>query len=379
MFRKVLMAILLTMIVPVFLPAETLGGLFQRAKEQIKASSWLDALKTLDALDSESAKPGLETQRKQLEPALALYRGVTFASLGRTPEASEQFEAYLATNPNASLDPAIYPKKAVVAMEETRRSIAARGATGMPSLAVGYRSFHVDPSLAKEPPRPEWADGPVRFLLTSEEKKQWSGLKDSVAREDFIEVFWTSRDPTPGSAQNEMRKEFERRVAFADARFGQGETLGSMTDRGMVFVLLGPPTYAGSSPMRSGDDSTDAMGNSSGVRRSAEVELQVAKDKAHSTGIKMKNSQAEAIFDHDNLPNKTATDSGANAGREVWHYRHELLPPGIPYQQVDFDFITRVGYGDKTLQRDAPSLTTLEAARKPAAWTPAALENRASR
>ena len=58
-----------------------------------------DALKTLDQLDAESQKPGMEAQRKQLEPALALYRGVAFANLGKTREAKDQFEAYLATNP----------------------------------------------------------------------------------------------------------------------------------------------------------------------------------------------------------------------------------------------------------------------------------------
>lgn len=378
MIRKLLVATLLMLFVPAFLRAETPGELFQRAKEQIKARSWPEALKTLDLLDRESQMPGLENQRKQLEPVLAFYRGVAFASLGRAQEAGEQFETYLATNPNASLDAAIYPKKAVTAMEQARRSIAARGAAGMPSLAVAYRSFRVDPSRAEEPPRPEWADGPVRFLLTTEEKKEWSGLKDSVTRSDFIETFWTSRDPTPGTPQNEMRREFERRVAFADANFGKGETWGSMTDRGMVFVLLGPPTYAGSKPMGSGDDSTEAMGNSTVGSHDARIALQNAKEKARVTGQKMTNRQAEAIVEQANPANKTITDSAANAGREVWHYRRELLPPGVPYQQVDFDFITRVGYGDKTLQRDAPSLTTLEAARKPSAWTPAILEKRTS-
>ena len=54
---------------------------------------------------------------------------------------------------------------------------------------------------------------------------------------------------------------FDRRVAFADANFVQAEgTRGSMTDRGMVFVLLGPPTYVGRKPIRTGDDSSEAAG-----------------------------------------------------------------------------------------------------------------------
>jgi len=36
----------------------------------------------------------------------------------------------------------------------------------------------------------------------------------------------------------------------------------------------------------------------------------------------------------------------------------------VPYQQVDFDFITRTGYGENVLQRDSNTLNTLEAARK---------------
>ena len=63
------------------------------------------------------------------------------------------------------------------------------------------------------------------------------------------------------------------------------------------------------------------------------------------------------------------TDSSAASWREVWHYRKELLPPGIPYQQVDLDFISRKGYGENVLQRDPASLTTLEAARRSPTWS----------
>jgi hypothetical protein len=49
---------------------------------------------------------------------------------------------------------------------------------------------------------------------------------------------------------------------------------------------------------------------------------------------------------------------------EVWHYRKELLPTHVPYQQVDFEFITRPGYGKNVLQRQDTSLNVLEAARR---------------
>jgi hypothetical protein len=55
---------------------------------------------------------------------------------------------------------------------------------------------------------------------------------------------------------------------------------------------------------------------------------------------------------------------GAANWREVWHYRKDLLPKGLPYGQVDFEFITRQGYGKNVMQREASVLNTLDGARK---------------
>lgn len=359
------------------LTAETVVELFQKAKGQMKSASYGDALKTLDELDQESRTPGLEKERAQLEPVLALYRGVALSSLGKEKEAEEQFEGYLGLNPNATLDAAVYPKKAIAAMEQARKNIDARGGAGMSSLALAYRAFRLDPARVSDAAtRPEWADGPARFLLTSEEKKEWAAAKDSVARSEFIDKFWTSHDPTPGTPENEMRQEFERRVAFADANFGQGEIYGSMTDRGMVFVLLGPPTYAGRRPMRYGDDSSEASGNSTLGRHDVDTAQRSAVEAARASGKKLSSSEINAISNKMTLPDSTMSDSSSDPGREVWHYRRELLPPGVPYQQVDFDFISKAGYGVKVLQRESASVNTLDAASKPSAWTPEALKKK---
>ena len=50
-------------------------------------------------------------------------------------------------------------------------------------------------------------------------------------------------------------------------------------------------------------------------------------------------------------PGNTLPESDTS-WREIWHYRRELLPPGVSYQQVDFEFITKKGYGKNVLQRD---------------------------
>ena len=49
--------------------------------------------------------------------------------------------------------------------------------------------------------------------------------------------------------------------------------------------------------------------------------------------------------------------------REIWRYFRKDLPGRLPYEWVDFDFITRPGYGDSVLQRDPPALQALEKAK----------------
>jgi len=342
-------------------PAQTTMELFQKAKAQVKSASYEDALKTLAALDTETAKPGHEAERKQVEPVLAFYRGVCEAALGHAAEAKNMFVVYLGTTPNASIDAAIYPKKAVAAFEEARKEIGGGGTTPANSISASYASFRQTSAPPPEPPNEEWANGPVRVLLTADEKRDFSRLSDPVGRSEFITKFWASRDPKPETPENEFKLEFERRVAYADANLGQDEIRGSLTDRGAVFLLLGPPTYVGRKPIRSGEDSSDASGMSTSGRHDAEVAIN--NSQLSSASGKSSSGSNAAIMDRANAPGNQAPEASAN-WREVWHYRRELLPAGVPYQQVDFDFITRKGYGKNVMQRDPTTLNTLEAARR---------------
>src|SRR5262245_25358842 len=232
---------------------ETLPELFGKLKDQIRAGSWSDALKTLDTLDSESAKPGNEAARKQLEGPLVFYRGVCEANLGKDDKAVDDFATYLKLQPNAAIDKTVYSKKAVAAFEKAQKQASDRA----PSIAEAYKEFQPpSESRQRDPADPLWGDGPVRWIMTDGEKEMWKTLPDGNARIAFVETFWGARDP-------EFRKEFERRVAFADANLVQDEEqLGSLSDRGMVFVLMGPPTYAGRKPLRTGEDANDNAGMS---------------------------------------------------------------------------------------------------------------------
>ena len=58
--------------------------------------------------------------------------------------------------------------------------------------------------------------------MTSEEKSEWGRLNDALSRSEFVTKFWAARDPKPETPENEYRTEYERRVAFSDANFTEG-------------------------------------------------------------------------------------------------------------------------------------------------------------
>jgi GWxTD domain-containing protein len=329
--------------------------LFLKAKEQFRMSSYAQSLQTLEQLDAESQKPGNEAYRAQLAPSLAFYRGANLAALGKTDEAKPYLDAYFTYQPNASLDPSAYPPKVIAAFDQVRKEarVAAETPAETGTLATSYRAFKSTVSNHAEEAGEDWANGPIGYLLTGDQKRDFNRLSDPVSRSEFITAFWKAHDPKPETEENEARDEFERRVAFADSRFAQDETRGSMTDRGMVFILLGPPTWIGRKPLSTGDDRDDPAG------------MSFYTDSQVSSALKGIGSSAasQIKYDHMTGPNNKLPNSDGNY-REVWHYRRELLPAGISFQQVDAEFITRAGYGRNILQREARVLTTLETARE---------------
>ena len=87
-----------------------------------------------------------------------------------------------------------------------------------------------------------WLTEEVPYIITNAEKSAFLALKTDADREAFIKNFWEIRNPDPNSPSNEFRDEYYRRLAYANDHFGSpGRHDGWRTDRGMVYITLGPP------------------------------------------------------------------------------------------------------------------------------------------
>ena len=235
------------------------------------------------------------------------------------------------------------------------RSGAKVAADRAPSLARAFKEFWLPPDAAgRDPADRYWADGPVKWILSEEEKKEWSVLTDSNAREAFVEQFWTARAAIPETKGRAFREEFERRVAFADANLAQdAERRGSLTDRGMVFVLLGPPTSSVRKVVRSGEAGIDE----SGMSRVGSQDESVAMKPGSGASAGKSGQQALRRAYYQGVEHKALSTD--NTLIEIWQYGQELLPRGVPYQQVDVHYVTRKRHGNSVLQRSANALNTL--------------------
>lgn len=87
-----------------------------------------------------------------------------------------------------------------------------------------------------------WAEGSVGWLFQLDERRRFQRVRTSPQALAFIESFWRRRDPDLETPGNPYAEEFFRRVQEADLLYNEEHRVGSLTDRGRVFILLGPPS-----------------------------------------------------------------------------------------------------------------------------------------
>ncbi len=81
----------------------------------------------------------------------------------------------------------------------------------------------------------------VEFIITEAEKAEFAKLKRDKDMENFINLFWAKRDPTPQTEHNEFREEYYRRLEHVKKSFIYGYNTGIETDMGKVYIRLGKP------------------------------------------------------------------------------------------------------------------------------------------
>jgi len=87
----------------------------------------------------------------------------------------------------------------------------------------------------------EWLEVVVPYIITKKEKKYYEKLKTEDQRGEFIERFWKIRDPNPDTPENEFKIEHYRRIAFSNKYFTTAGIAGWRTERGRMYIILGPP------------------------------------------------------------------------------------------------------------------------------------------
>jgi len=94
-----------------------------------------------------------------------------------------------------------------------------------------------------------WIEEEVPYIIETEERKEFLALKTDAERDAFIRVFWDTRNPDPGSDINEFKEEHYRRLAYANATFGNIKAQdGWRTDMGRIYITLGPPEQRANYP-----------------------------------------------------------------------------------------------------------------------------------
>ncbi|MCU1314629.1 MAG: hypothetical protein JWM54_2386, partial [Acidobacteriaceae bacterium] len=95
---------------------------------------------------------------------------------------------------------------------------------------------------ALDPAYDRWLNREVNYLITSDERSVFLGLKTNQERDRFIESFWRLRNLDPTDNANTFKEEHYRRLTYVREHLGHpGQDDGWQTDRGMVYITLGPP------------------------------------------------------------------------------------------------------------------------------------------
>jgi GWxTD domain-containing protein len=182
-----------------------------------------------------------------------------------------------------------------------------------------------------------WQDDPrqladeVAFLLDDVDQEEGFARLSLGEQEAFLDRYWAAKDPSPGTAVNEVRQRFQERVAYANAHFGiAGLVHGMLSDRGRVYVRYGEP-----------DEIRREVMPTQGLQVE-DIAREVATEEGFNSAVRLKGRGGGADM----------------RSFEIWTYDRLLHPedelregsgPRRPMRQT-FVFVDEEGYGDYVLR-----------------------------
>lgn len=89
----------------------------------------------------------------------------------------------------------------------------------------------------------------LRYEATEDELDILKKIEDPAQRVEAWACFWRMRDPIPATSTNEAMLEYLSRLQTANEAWRSGLRPGWQSDRGRVFVTLGPPNDIEQNPM----------------------------------------------------------------------------------------------------------------------------------
>jgi GWxTD domain-containing protein len=286
-------------------------------RTQIEAGNCSAAIETLQRALPDAANILIQRDRNDALAALHFYTALAFSNCEMPDKCREQLREFFRFRPGqSSVDATKFPTEFVAAFGEMQHSRPTSD-----SFDGFYPGFNEYGDFADERmPLMLWGTSPAfQILADDSERSGWGVTRSEESQSAFIQNFWSRRDSDPDTQRNEFKEKMQRRVFFADRAFASPEDeRGSMSDRGRVFVLLGPPAR---------------------VRR-----------------------QGLQRYETTIVGRRTRTP--LTGSLEYWVYFPPQLPIAVPAQQLEFRFITQPGYGDGIMQKDFLALKALAEARK---------------
>ena len=178
---------------------------------------------------------------------------------------------------------------------------------------------------------PSEFDDAVHFLLSAEQERDFARMHMGE-RERFLEDFWKRRDPTPDTAVNEARLQFQARVDRANQSFdAPGGDRGMFSDMGRTYIRYGEPDEVLKQVLPAGDQTLER------VIRDLELTEDRPTGDVHMKGL-----------------------GGDTRPYEVWVYEGIIgAPPDTdpanaarvrPRRRMVFLFVDEHGYGTYTLR-----------------------------